>query len=239
MAALPPAMGAAARHAPSARLICGLGNGPVGRGSRHALGLRLLDQLAAAHGMSWALFPSLGAFVATRPPGEPPAAPAPAAAAAAPAPLYLVWPLLPYNVAGWSVAAAARRFGVPPAGITVVHDDLDRRVGELRWKDGGSAGGNNGVKSVIASLGTDAFRRLRVGIGRPPVGDDRGRGNIVAWVLGVVPAEDWQRIAAAWAAPELQSALLQHRPPPEPEAPARGGVVVVGGGVSGAALAAP
>ncbi len=131
--------------------------------------------------------------------------------------MYLVWPILPYNVAGWSVAAASRRFGISAARVTVVHDDLDTVVGELRWKHGGSAGGNNGVRSVASSLQTDAFRRLRVGIGRPLTAreDRRSRGAIVAWVLGTLPDQDWGQITAGWAEETLQATLL-HSPSPEP-----------------------
>ena len=191
--------GATTSHAGS-RLICGLGNGPLGRTSRHAVGLRLIELLAAAHNRSWSLYPSIGAFVAIiRCPSQPAGQPMD--------PVYLLWPVLPYNVAGWSVAAAARRFGILAGRVTVVHDDLDTAVATLRWKNGGSAGGNNGVRSVISSLETDGFRRLRVGIGRPS--EDRSRSSILAWVLGTLPPEDWERIAAEWAAPALQTSLLQ------------------------------
>lgn len=194
-----------------AHLICGLGNGLLGRGARHAVGLRLLELLAATHALSWSLYPSIGAFVAALDRSH-----SDVDQRAAPTCIYLVWPMLPYNVAGWSVAAAAQRFGVPAARVTVVHDDLDKGVGELRWKYGGSAGGNNGVRSVISSLRTDSFRRLRVGIGRPSADEDPGRGRILAWVLGTLPHDDWTRIAAGWAEATLQAALLQ---PPAPDKP--------------------
>ena len=151
-------------------------------------------------------YPSVGAFVSILNDSQP-------GLAQASGPVYLVWPILPYNVAGWSVAAAARRFGVSAARVTVVHDDLDTVVGELRWKHGGSAGGNKGVRSVAASLQTDAFRRLRVGIGRPPAREHQNRGKIAAWVLGTLPHDDWEQISARWAADALQATLLQ---PPEP-----------------------
>jgi PTH1 family peptidyl-tRNA hydrolase len=90
-------------------------------------------------------------------------------------PVYLIWPLLPYNVAGWCVRASAKRFSVSASAVTILHDDLDKSVGQLCWKFGGSAGGNNGVRSVMRSLGTAEFRRLRVGIGRPPTRDPLSR----------------------------------------------------------------
>ena len=99
-------------------------------------------------------------------------------------------------MAGWSVAAAARRFGVAvPAGVTIVHHDLERRVGALAFKAGGGCGGNRGLRSVGASLGTPAFRRLRVGIGRP---DSRESAAVAAWVLADMPAVDVAAVDAAW-----------------------------------------
>lgn len=187
----------------SARVVCGLGNGLYGRSHRHAVGLRLLEQLASASGVAWSLHPTLMSYVARL---DVPAAGGPAASPADS--VYLLWPLLPYNILGWCVSAAARRFAVSPGAVTIVHDDLDKKVGELRWKQRGSAGGNNGLKSVIAALGSDEFRRLRVGIGRP-TGSGRGSANIIEYVLGDVPAEDLSVIQAAWAAPELQTTLLQ------------------------------
>lgn len=191
------------------QLICGLGNGLLGRGSRHALGLRLVERLAAVHGLSWSLYPTIGAYVAVLSASQSVAATE--AVQLPPSPVYLLWSLLPYNLAGWSVAAAAKRFGISAVCVTVVHDDLDKGVGELCWKYRGSAGGNNGLKSVISSLGTDTFRRLRVGIGRPPTGQNRSRSTIVAWVLGTLPNDDWDTVSASWEVGAMQTTLL-HNP---------------------------
>lgn len=74
------------------------------------------------------------------------------------------------NVSGQAVADLARRRRLRPEQLLVIHDDLDLRLGRLRLRPGNGAGGHNGVRSIIEHLGTKAFPRLRVGIGRPPVG---------------------------------------------------------------------
>lgn len=74
------------------------------------------------------------------------------------------------NVSGQAVAALARRRRVRPEQLLIIYDDLDLPLGRLRLRPGNGAGGHNGLRSVIEHLGTKAFPRLRVGIGRPPVG---------------------------------------------------------------------
>ena len=76
------------------------------------------------------------------------------------------------NNNGKSVAKALYDLQLSLDDVIVLHDDLDRRLGKLSWKCGGSAGGHNGVRSVIQCVGDDAFRRLRIGIGRPQHHDD-------------------------------------------------------------------
>jgi len=71
------------------------------------------------------------------------------------------------NLSGASAAACARFHKIPPEHVWAVHDDLDLPLGHMRIRIGGSAGGHNGVKSLIERLGTPEFVRIRVGIGRP------------------------------------------------------------------------
>jgi len=71
------------------------------------------------------------------------------------------------NINGKSLIRAVKEFDVDHSNILVLHDDLDRKLGKLSWKRSGSAGGHNGVRSVISYLKTDEFSRLRIGIGRP------------------------------------------------------------------------
>jgi PTH1 family peptidyl-tRNA hydrolase len=72
------------------------------------------------------------------------------------------------NDSGRSVGAAASFYRVAPADVVVVHDELDLPFGQVRVKLGGGHAGHNGLRSIVASLGTAEFVRVRMGIGRPP-----------------------------------------------------------------------
>jgi len=74
------------------------------------------------------------------------------------------------NCSGDSVAALVGRTGLPLGRLLVVHDDLDLPFGVLRVRLRGGAGGHNGIRSIVESLGTGQFPRLKVGVGRPPEG---------------------------------------------------------------------
>jgi peptidyl-tRNA hydrolase, PTH1 family len=95
-------------------------------------------------------------------------------------PLGLLIPTTYMNDAGRSVGPAAGALGARPEQVLVVHDELDLPFGAVRGKAGGGAGGHNGVRSVIAGLGTGDFLRVRLGIGRPPA---EFRGDEADWVL--------------------------------------------------------
>lgn len=82
------------------------------------------------------------------------------------------------NEAGQAVAPLVRYFGVEGGDLLVVHDDIDLPFGRTRVQYGRGAGGNNGVRSVIGSLGTQDFWRLKIGVGRPP-----GRKDPAVFVL--------------------------------------------------------
>jgi PTH1 family peptidyl-tRNA hydrolase len=92
-----------------------------------------------------------------------------------------VWLLEPQtfmNASGKSVAALARFFKIQPEEILVVHDELDVVPGEAKLKLGGSHAGHNGLRDIHAQLGTDAYWRLRLGIGHPGV-----KSEVIHWVL--------------------------------------------------------
>lgn len=76
------------------------------------------------------------------------------------------------NVSGQAVRDLLRRGRRRPGDLLVVHDDLDIPLGYVRLRPGDGAGGHNGIRSIIAELGTGMFPRLRIGIGRPPAGVD-------------------------------------------------------------------
>jgi len=82
------------------------------------------------------------------------------------------------NLSGGPVAALRDFYKVPPSRIVVIHDELDVPFGEIRLKFGGGTGGDNGLRSVSAALGTRDFYRVRFGIGRPP-----GRMDPAVFVL--------------------------------------------------------
>ncbi len=88
------------------------------------------------------------------------------------------------NESGRAVAPVYRRHGRTPEDLVIVHDDLDLGLGVVRLKRGGGTGGHNGLRSLVEELGTNAFLRVRVGIGRPPEGVDPAD-----FVLGEVPPE--------------------------------------------------
>ncbi len=102
------------------------------------------------------------------------------------------------NSSGDAVALAARRKHIPTERIIVIHDDMDFPFGTVRAKQGGGHGGHNGVGSIIKQLGSDAFCRVRIGIGRPQDSDEDPR----EWVLTPFdePEEDVSAIMGTAAA---------------------------------------
>ena len=140
-------------------LVVGLGNpGPRYAGTRHNIGQVVLDQLAG--GQAFRAGKHQAAVCETRLGTSPGGAPGPA--------VVLAKPTTYMNTSGGPVAGLARYFGVDPARVVVVHDELDIDLGRLRLKRGGGEGGHNGLRSVSQSLGTRDYVRVRCGIGRPP-----------------------------------------------------------------------
>jgi PTH1 family peptidyl-tRNA hydrolase len=135
-----------------AQAVVGLGNpGTEYRDTRHNVGQRVVDGLARRIHARFAR--EGGHQVASgRWRGET---------------LYLLKPHAFMNVSGPAVARLCRTFHVGPPDLIVVFDDIDLPLGTVRARMKGSAGGHNGVRSIIAALGTDAFRRVKIGIGRP------------------------------------------------------------------------
>ena len=108
--------------------------------------------------------------------------------------VWLLQPLTFMNRSGQAVAALARFHRIAPAETLVLHDDLDLPPGVLRLKFGGGLGGHNGLKDIVAQLGTQDFWRLRIGIGHP--GD---RDQVVDYVLKKPRSEERVLIEAALA----------------------------------------
>ena len=97
------------------------------------------------------------------------------------------------NESGQAVGQAARFYKIPPQRVLVVSDDINLPCGKLRIRERGSAGGHNGLKSVIAHLGSDDFPRIRIGVGAPP----QGGAEQIDWVLGVPRNADWDTFSGA------------------------------------------
>ncbi len=81
--------------------------------------------------------------------------------------VWLIKPLTYMNRSGQSVAALAHFYKIPPENVLVVHDELDIPTGSIRLKKGGGHGGHNGLRDIIAQLGSKEFMRLRLGIDHP------------------------------------------------------------------------
>jgi len=136
------------------KLIVGLGNpGKEYRETRHNVGFMVADELARRHQLTWAMAPGQvpETFVAKRF-GEPS--------------WMLAKPLTYMNRSGEAVAALARYYDIAPADLLIVVDEVALPFTRLRARARGSAGGHNGLKSVIAGLGSTDFPRLRLGVGR-------------------------------------------------------------------------
>ncbi len=121
--------------------------------------------------------------------------------------VFLMKPQTYMNLSGDAVQPAAAFYKIPPERVLVVSDDVSLPVGKLRVRASGSAGGHNGLKSIIARLGTDAFPRVKIGVGAPPNEDF----VLADWVLSGFHGQDADLIAAATerAADALETILSE------------------------------
>ena len=99
------------------------------------------------------------------------------------------------NLSGEAVQPAAQFYKIPPEHILVVSDDVSMPTGKLRVRTKGSAGGHNGLKNIIAHLGTDKFPRIKIGVGAPP----HPEYDMADWVLGSFKNQDADLIQEAVA----------------------------------------
>jgi len=97
------------------------------------------------------------------------------------------------NLSGKAAAEAAKFYKIPPERVIVVSDETALPIGKLRVRSKGSAGGHNGLKSIIACLGSDQFPRVRLGVGAPPHEDY----DMADWVLSAFKNQDAEDIAQA------------------------------------------
>jgi PTH1 family peptidyl-tRNA hydrolase len=190
-------------------LVVGLGNpGAEYHHTRHNVGFETLDLLARAHNIpfkatekrAWVGFGSIEGV-----------------------PVLLAKPLTYMNNSGESVGPLMRLLELKPEEVIVVSDEMNLPVGRIRVRRGGSAGGHNGLKSLIQHLRSEEFPRVRIGVGRPPEGAAIGhvlgkfeRGELEAIRAGIeVAAEAVEVIVSAG----VESAMNRFNPPPTPPAP--------------------
>ena len=95
------------------------------------------------------------------------------------------------NLSGEAVSQAARFYKIPPDHVLVVSDETALAIGRLRIRQKGSAGGHNGLKNIIACLGTEGFPRIRMGVGAPPHPDY----DMADWVLSAFKNQDAEEMA--------------------------------------------
>ena len=135
------------------RMLVGLGNpGKEYENTRHNIGWRVLDAFAVKHGLKFDKRQARSIVAQGQVYGRS---------------LVLCKPLTYMNNSGEAVSALSRFYKIAPTEILIIYDDMDLPLGKLRLREGGSAGGHNGMRSIIQYLNTTAFPRLRVGIGRP------------------------------------------------------------------------
>ena len=154
-------------------LIVGLGNpGPEYARTRHNIGFRCLDIVADKLNCTVDKGKFQGLYGMTTYHGNK---------------VYLLKPLTYMNLSGKSVLQLSAYFQIPPQRIIVLFDDISLEPGRLRVRPSGSAGGHNGIKSIIAMLHSENFPRVKIGIGAKPHPDY----DLADWVLSTVSKAEW------------------------------------------------
>ncbi len=161
-------------------LLVGLGNpGKEYENTRHNAGFSAIDYIAEKCGtkIDRAKFKALTATVTIGGVG-----------------VLLLKPQTFMNLSGEAVGEAARFYKIAPQNVIVISDDISLDVGRLRIRRSGSAGGHNGLKSINAHLGTEAYPRIKVGVGQKP----HSEFELADWVLSAFTKEENQRLAAGF-----------------------------------------
>lgn len=176
-------------------LIVGLGNpGSKYWNTRHNVGYAALDALAESLKVKADRVKFQGLMVQTTISGHK---------------VILLKPTTYMNLSGQSVAAAAKFYKIPPEHIIVLSDDVSLDPGRLRVRKNGSAGGHNGLKSIISSLGSQEFPRIKIGVGQKPHPDY----DLADWVLGTFPLSQRDNMEKTYArAAEAVVTLIEKGP---------------------------
>lgn len=195
------------------KLFVGLGNpGPEYALTRHNAGFWWLDALADTLGVAFKSERQFSGHTAK--------------ALVQGRTLWLLKPQTYMNLSGQSVASLARFYKIEPQEILVLHDELDITPGEAKLRFGGSHAGHNGLRDIHAKLSTDAYWRLRLGIGHPGV-----KSEVLKWVLQRPTPEQSEHIAQCIERtlkafpllingdPQLATQLIHTSKPPRPKPP--------------------
>ena len=177
-------------------LIVGLGNpGREYEKSRHNAGFRAIDLLADQLGCKIDRMKYQGLYCQTTYNGKK---------------LMLLKPQTFMNLSGRSVLQLSAYFNIPPQRIIVMFDDISLVPGRLRVRADGSAGGHNGIKSIIAEVGSQSFPRVKIGVGAKPHPDF----DLADWVLSTFTAQEEKALANSlkWAG-EAALAIIDHGVP--------------------------
>ncbi len=160
-------------------LIVGLGNpGAEYAKTRHNIGFRCLDILAETLGCSVDKGKFQGLYGQTTYRGKK---------------VYLLKPLTYMNLSGRSVVQLSAYFRIPPQRIIVLFDDISLEPGRLRVRPSGSAGGHNGIKSIIGELGSQDFPRVKIGVGGKPHPDF----DLADWVLSPFSSQEEKALSVS------------------------------------------
>lgn len=171
------------------KLIVGLGN-PTAEyeGTRHNVGFCVIDRLVEQYGIPLDTVKHKGMFGKGRIQGQG---------------VILLKPMTYMNLSGESVSAVAKYYKIDARDIIVIYDDINLDVGRLRIREKGSAGGHNGIKNIIAHLGTEAFPRIRVGVGMKPP-----KMDLAAYVLSHFSKEEQELMEQGYDRAEKALELL-------------------------------
>ena len=160
-------------------IVVGLGNpGPAYTNTRHNVGFVAIDALASKLGVKVDRV-KYSAYTATAVIGG--------------KTVLLMKPTTFMNLSGQAVRQAARYYAIEPEKVLVIFDDVSLTPGRIRVRADGSAGGHNGIKSIISELGSQAFPRVKIGVGERPHPDY----DLADWVLGKFSSDDRKKIDTA------------------------------------------
>lgn len=175
------------------KLVVGLGNPGAGYSrNRHNVGFMSIAYLAKSHGMRFDRAKA-DARVAEGSIGG--------------TAVMLARPQTFMNASGRAVGALLKKLNLTPDDLIVIHDDLDLATGRIRLRKGGSSGGHKGVQSIIDSINSPDFTRVRIGVGRPVAGDrlEERENDVVNYVLG--DFTDDERLAIDREIPRVAEAV--------------------------------